>query len=48
MTREFTKDKLKVQIYSSRQAMGNGAAAEAVAYLKELLRKQERVNIIYT
>ena len=47
MTREFTKDKLRVQIYSSRQAMGEGAAAEAVAYLKELLSKQECVNIIF-
>lgn len=47
LVKEFCKDKLRVQVYSSRQAMGEGAAQEAVAYLKELLTEQEQVNIIF-
>lgn len=47
LVKEFTKDKLRVEVYSSRQAMGEGAAREAVAYLKELLAEQEHVNIIF-
>lgn len=45
--KEFSKDKLKVKVYSSRQAMGQGAAQEAVAYIKELLAVQPEVNIIF-
>lgn len=45
--KEFTKDRLRVEIYDSRHAMGEGAAKEAVAYLKELLEKQEIVNVIF-
>lgn len=47
LVKEFSKDKLKVKIYSSRQAMGQGAACEAVAYIKELLDVQSEVNIIF-
>ena len=47
LVKEFTKDKLRVKIYDSRQAMGEGAAAEAVAYLKALLAEQPCVNIIF-
>ena len=47
LVKEFSKDKLRVQIYDSRQAMGEGAAAEAVAYLKALLAEQPYVNIIF-
>ena len=47
LVKEFSKDKLKVKIYSSRQAMGQGAAHEAVAYIKELLEVQSEVNIIF-
>ena len=47
LTKEFTKDKLRVKIYSSREAMGAGAAQEAVAYLKALLAEQQTVNIIF-
>ena len=47
LVKEFSKDKLKVKIYSSRQAMGQGAAHEAVAYIKELLDVQPEVNIIF-
>lgn len=47
LTREFLKDRLRVKIYSSREAMGKGAAAEAVAYVKGLLAEQPQVNIIF-
>ena len=47
LVKEFTKDKLRVMIYDSRQAMGEGAAAEATAYLKALLAEQQSVNIIF-
>lgn len=47
LTREFTKDNLKVKIYDSRKAMGQGAAQDAVAYLNELLSEQEYVNVIF-
>lgn len=47
LVKEFSKDKLKVKVYSSRQAMGQGAAQEAVAYIKELLAVQPEVNIIF-
>ena len=47
LVKEFLKDKLRVKIYSTRQAMGQGAADEAVAYVKELLAAQQEVNIIF-
>ena len=47
LVKEFTKDTLRVKIYDSRQAMGEGAAAEATAYLKALLAEQPYVNIIF-
>lgn len=47
LVKEFLKDKLRVKIYSTRQAMGQGAAREAVAYVKELLAVQPEVNIIF-
>ena len=47
LVKEFLKDKLRVKIYSSREAMGRGAADEAVAYVKELLKVQPEVNIIF-
>ena len=47
LTREFRKDNLLVKIYDSRSEMGKGAAADAVAYLNDLLTKQEQVNIIF-
>lgn len=47
LVKEFLKDKLRVKIYSTRQAMGQGAAREAVAYVRELLAAQQEVNIIF-
>lgn len=47
LVKEFLKDKLSVKIYSTRQAMGQGAAREAVAYVKKLLAVQQEVNIIF-
>lgn len=47
LLKEFSSDLLKVKIYDSRKAMGEGAANEAVDYLKSLLGKQTNVNIIF-
>ena len=43
LRKEFTVDKLKVQIYDNRQSMGQAAADDAIAYLKELLANQDEV-----
>lgn len=47
LRKEFTVDKLKVQIYDNRQSMGQAAADDAIAYLKELLLKQDEVWAIF-
>ncbi len=47
MTKEFLKDYLQVKIYDSRTAMGKGAAEDAVAYLKKLLKEKGEVNVIF-
>jgi glucosamine-6-phosphate deaminase len=47
LKKEFTVDKLKVQIYDNRQSMGQAAADDAIAYLKELLAKQDDVWCIF-
>ena len=46
-TNEFVKDQLHVKIFGSRTEMGQGAASDAVEYLKNLLTAQEFVNIIF-
>ena len=43
----FRKDKLGVKIYDSRKCMGEGAAADAAAYIGSLLADREHVNIIF-
>ncbi|WP_455497948.1 glucosamine-6-phosphate deaminase [Coprobacter sp.] len=47
MNTELKKDKLNVKIYDTRKQMGENAAEEAAIYLKNLLSKQEQVNIIF-
>ena len=43
----FDVDKLHVKIYDSRQQMGEAAAAEAGAYLRQLLSSQEEVRVVF-
>lgn len=45
--KEFSADALKVRISDSRAAMGCDAALAAAACLKDLLKKQETVNMIF-
>ncbi|MBS1565323.1 MAG: glucosamine-6-phosphate deaminase [Bacteroidetes bacterium] len=40
-------DKLNVRIYENRQALGADAAAMAATHIRQLLAKQETVNIIF-
>lgn len=47
MIKEFTCDALRVRIYATRQAMGAGAAADAAAVIKELLKEKDEVNIMF-
>lgn len=45
--KELMADKLKVQIYDTRTAMGKQAAADVTAKLRELLLKKDKVNMIF-
>ena len=47
MSRSFKKDKLTVNIYSSRNELGLAAAYEAGNRIKELLLAQPIVNIVF-
>ncbi len=47
LTMYFKKDNLGVKIYDSRKCMGEGAAADAAAYIGSLLSGREHVNIIF-
>jgi len=44
---EMTVDKLRVKIFETRLLMGNGAAYDVSEKIKELLAKQDFVNIIF-
>lgn len=44
---QMKKDKLEVKIFENRLLMGNAAASEVAEKIKELLAKQESVNIIF-
>jgi glucosamine-6-phosphate deaminase len=46
-TKIFQADKLAVEIYSTRQAMGAAAAAEVADKLRELLKTQNSVRMIF-
>src|SRR5437588_5527412 len=47
MASEFRVDSLDVSIYSDRISMGQSAADMVAKRIAELLKKQERVNIIF-
>ncbi len=45
--KQFSVDKLKVNIYPDRAEMGRGVADAVASKIKELLAKQERVSMIF-
>ena len=47
MVTEFTKGRLKVKMSNTRAELGEVAAKEVAAYLKELLSRKDEVNIIF-
>jgi len=47
LIKEMQVDKLKVKIYETRQELGEGAAKEASAKIKELIESKGEINIIF-
>lgn len=47
MIQSFNKDNLRINIYNSREELGEASAVEAGNRIKELLNTQESVNIIF-
>lgn len=45
--KEMTVDKLKVKVYSSRDEMGKGAAADVTNKIKELLAEKDEINMLF-
>ena len=44
---EFTKDKLKVKVFDTREKMGQVAGEDVAACIKALLAKKEYINMIF-
>ena len=47
MIQSFTRDKLTIHIYPSREELGRASANDVGNKIKELLSKQDHVNIIF-
>ncbi len=47
MLKKFAADRLNVEVYDSRDAMGRAAAAAAGECLRKLLAEKETVNVIF-
>lgn len=47
LLKNFKVDNLDVQVYDTRDSMGEGAAAEAVAYLKQILAEKDEIYMIF-
>ena len=45
--RKFTSEKLKVEVYPDRGALGRAAAEQVAAKMREMLDKQERVSMVF-
>lgn len=43
----FVKDKLQVEIFENRTLMGDAAAKDVAAKIKELLVKKNEINMIF-
>ncbi|MCI2107352.1 MAG: 6-phosphogluconolactonase [Bacteroidales bacterium] len=44
---ELKKDLLDIKVFDSRGKMGAAAAEEATAYIKEILKKKDEINIVF-
>lgn len=47
MIKEFCVDEMKVKVFASRQEMGACAGGEIAAYMLELLREKEFINVMF-
>lgn len=47
LLKNFKVDNLDVQVYDTRDSMGESAAAEAVAYLKHILAEKDEIYMIF-
>lgn len=47
MTKKFMRDKLEVKIYGSRKEMGEAAAKDVAAKIRELLAEKDEINMIF-
>ncbi len=45
--RSFTKDKLKVNVYNSRKAMGDAAGSDIAEAMRTLLAERDTINMIF-
>lgn len=45
--RSFLADKLAVEVYQDRAAMGQAAAARVAARMRELLGDRESINVVF-
>lgn len=46
--KQYKKELLDIKVYDTRDEMGIHAAKEAADYIRELMKKQEVVNIVFT
>jgi len=47
MTNSFQVDKLEVEVFESREALGERAAQQVAAWLHEVLQKQEKASVVF-
>lgn len=47
MLKEFNVDKLKVKVFETRNEMGKCAGDEIAAYMQELLKEKEFINVMF-
>ena len=47
MLKQITKDKLKFEIFENRAEAGKAAAHDGAEAIRELLKKQDTVNVIF-
>lgn len=47
MVEQFNKGRLKVKVSDTRAELGNVASAEVAAYINELLKEKQEVNIVF-
>ena len=45
--KQYKKELLDIKVYDIRDEMGRHAAKEVAEYIRELMKKQEVVNIVF-